>query len=380
MNNYKKTLLSLFEKTPFPYNPAYSVHGLLGKKKIILYGGGQWGVSFLVRVLRRHKLKAYAWLDRKFKLGDSYFGIPTFSPLKYKPSKEEKENTVVVVTVGDKKNHEEIFNSLRDLGFKNIISAIDIYESHLCYISTALKKKGFNYYLDNKKQIMAALDLFSDDLSCEVFISFLQIHIKRKPIDIPYCPLEKQYFPKDIRLTKGYLRFINCGAYNGDTVMRLNKLFGKVDAVACFEPNPESFSLLAQYLACRNTEIAQEVIAFPCGVFNNEAQLHFSKIGVSSTISDEGKSVIQCVALDHVLPNFNPTFINMDIEGAELEALKGAEKMIKKNKPDLAISVYHTPNHIWDIPLYLDHLNLGYKFYLRNYTSFTDETILYATT
>ncbi len=70
----------------------------------------------------------------------------------------------------------------------------------------------------------------------------------------------------------------------------------------------------------------------------------------------------------------------MDVEGAELEALKGAETLIKQNKPDLAICVYHTPNHIWDIPFYLEGLGLGYKFCLRNYTSFISETVLYAAT
>lgn len=69
----------------------------------------------------------------------------------------------------------------------------------------------------------------------------------------------------------------------------------------------------------------------------------------------------------------------MDIEGAELEALKGAKKLIKEHKPDLAIFIYHAPNYIWNIPLWLESLHLGYKLYLGNYASFTNETELYAT-
>jgi len=330
--------------------------------------------------LRKYGLKACAWLDRKFKSGDTHYGVPAFSPLEYTPTDEEKENAVVVVTVGKREYHEEIFNCLRSLGFKNIVSAIDIYESHLCYTPPELEKKGFNYYLDNRKQIMACLDLFSDDLSREIFTYYIQTHMMRKPMIFPARPLEEQYFPRDIKLSKGYSRFINCGAYNGDTVKRLNSLFGKVDAIACFEPDPGNFELLTQYLCAKHNEIAKTVIAFPCGAFRNEAQLHFSGAGASSTISDKGESIIQCVALDHVIPGFKPTFINMDVEGAELEALKGAEMLIKENKPDLAICVYHAPNHIWDIPLYIESLHLGYRFYLRNYTSFTNETVLYATT
>ena len=142
-------------------------------------------------------------------------------------------------------------------------------------------------------------------------------------------------------LSKGYSRFINCGAYNGDTVKRLNT-FGKVDAIVCVEPDPGNFELLTQYLCTKHNEIAQSVIAIPCGALSNEAQLHFSRAEASSTISDKGESIIQCVALDHVIPNFKPTFISMDIEGAELEALRGAETLIKENKPDLAISLLLT--------------------------------------
>jgi hypothetical protein len=101
---------------------------------------------------------------------------------------------------------------------------------------------------------------------------------------------------------------------------------------------------------------------------------------MNSMISEEGESFIQCVALDHVIPGFKPTFISMDVEGVELEALKGAEMLIKENKPDLGICVYHAPNHIWDIPLFIESLHLGYKFFLRNYTSFVSETVFYATT
>ena len=320
-------------------------------------------------------------LDRKFKLGDNFYGIPAFCPLEYKPTDEEKENAVVVVTVGKREYHEEIFNCLRRLGFKSVVLSSDIYEYHLLHTPTELEKKGFTYYLDNRKQIMASLELFSDDLSREIFVRVIQTHMQRKPIRIPDRALEEQYFPMDINLSKGYSRFINCGAYNGDTVMQLNKLFGKVEAIACFEPGVENFRLMTQYLCDKHTEIAQSVIAFPCGVFSHETQLHFAGDNkMNSMISDKGDSFIQCVALDHVIPGFKPTFIAMDVEGVELEALEGAEMLIKENKPDLAISVYHTPNHIWDIPLYIKTLRLGHKFYLRNYTSFISETVLYATT
>lgn len=381
MNIHKEKLFELFDRTSFPYNAANCVHDLLSNKKIILYGAGSGFVTFSVFVLEKYGLKAYAILDHKFKANNTYCKIPAFSPVQYRPTAEEKETAVIIITVGKKEYHDEIFQCLRDLGFKNILLANDLYEYHLHYASEEIEKKGIGYYLENKEKIINSIDLFADNLSLEIFSRVIETHLLRKPLRIPCNILEEQYFPKDINLNKGYSRFINCGAYNGDTIKKLNELFGRINALACFEPDPENFELLTQYLNNNKNKIAQSVKAFPYGVFSHEIQLHFAGGNkINSAISDKGKSVVQCVALDHVIPNFNPTFVSMDIEGAEFEALKGSEALIKRSKPDLAICVYHMPNHIWDIPFYLHSLCLGYRFYLRNYTSFIAETVLYATT
>jgi FkbM family methyltransferase len=73
-------------------------------------------------------------------------------------------------------------------------------------------------------------------------------------------------------------------------------------------------------------------------------------------------------------------FIKMDIEGAELDALKGAEAAIRKHRPKLAISLYHKPDDFETIPSYLDGLGLGYRFYLDHHTIYENETVLFAVT
>jgi len=72
------------------------------------------------------------------------------------------------------------------------------------------------------------------------------------------------------------------------------------------------------------------------------------------------------------------TYIKMDIEGAELNALKGAANTIKKNKPRLAICVYHKPEDILEIPVFLSELVPSYQFYLRHHSQYYIETVLYA--
>ena len=72
--------------------------------------------------------------------------------------------------------------------------------------------------------------------------------------------------------------------------------------------------------------------------------------------------------------------IKMDIEGHELSALRGAEQTLRRFRPRLAISLYHNWDDYFQIPLHLDRLGLGYRFYLENYTISDGETIMYGTT
>ena len=76
--------------------------------------------------------------------------------------------------------------------------------------------------------------------------------------------------------------------------------------------------------------------------------------------------------------NVFPDFIKMDIEGAELSALKGGMSTIKKCRPQLAISIYRSSEDFINIPLYLKENLENYKFRLGHYSPRLSETVLYA--
>ena len=82
-------------------------------------------------------------------------------------------------------------------------------------------------------------------------------------------------------------------------------------------------------------------------------------------------------SIDNVIKE-EVTFIKLDVEGAELRTLMGAAETIKKYKPRLAISIYHKPEDIYEIPLLLMEYRPDYRFYIRHYTSYIWETVLYA--
>ena len=114
-------------------------------------------------------------------------------------------------------------------------------------------------------------------------------------------------------------------------------------------------------------------------LWNKNEMVDFNNAGnTDSAISLSGKSLVSAVSLDSVI-ECAPTFIKMDIEGAEYEALVGAERTIRLYKPRLAISVYHNKNDILRIPTLIKSFDPNYKLYLRCYGRGDIDTVLYAT-
>lgn len=188
----------------------------------------------------------------------------------------------------------------------------------------------------------------------------------------------KQYF--DIQEMSHSTKevFVDVGALNGDT----SKLFikwcnGDFDHIYCFEPDERNIDKCKVNLA---TELDNgKVTLIPKGAWNKTGKMSFvQQSNGTSMIGDAGEESIDTITIDDALTGKNATFIKMDIEGAEYPALQAAEKVIKNDKPKLAISVYHCPEDIIRIPELILNYNPKYRLYLRHYSPFENETILYA--
>ena len=88
----------------------------------------------------------------------------------------------------------------------------------------------------------------------------------------------------------------------------------------------------------------------------------------------------QIVKLDNFI-NFNKIdYVIADIEGFEKKFIDGYKSTISKFKPNFIIAGYHYAFDLIDIILKLHKLNNKYKFFIRNFSGHTSETIIYATT
>ena len=115
-------------------------------------------------------------------------------------------------------------------------------------------------------------------------------------------------------------------------------------------------------------------------VYSETGPLRFSTDkGTASCVSDDGDARCDAVALDDILQDEERvSFIKMDVEGCELAALKGGEGIIRRDRPKLAICIYHKLEDLWEIPLYIHSLYDGYRIYVRNYEDQLYEIVCYA--
>lgn len=221
-------------------------------------------------------------------------------------------------------------------------------------------------------ELRSAHDALADEPSRQLFAALLDQRLNGNADSLPPPDPVHAYLPPDLPALTTPLRFIDCGAYVGDTVESFRRRGLSFGAVAAFEPDPAHFDKLSTALAQENASV------FPCGVWDGMTQLRFTANDAASHINEQGETIVQTVALDQALPNFALDFIKMDIEGAEPQALAGAQRLIARYRPRLAISAYHRPGHLWELLHQIRHWDLGYRFHLRGHSFNGFDTVLYA--
>lgn len=168
---------------------------------------------------------------------------------------------------------------------------------------------------------------------------------------------------------------IDAGGFNGATALRFIKWGGeKIRRVYTFEFDPVNIARCEKNL--RGHEDIVKLVKK--GTWDKDEVMYTNPNGSGgSSVYSEGSIEIGLTSIDNVVKDDVVTFIELDVEGAELRTLKGAKNTIIKNHPRLAISAYHKPEDIYELPEYILSLVPEYKFYMRHYSSREWETVLY---
>lgn len=234
-------------------------------------------------------------------------------------------------------------------------------------------------YEAHRDEFVQLAEMLEDDFSRKTLQTVIKYRLTPNPDRRILRPViaKPQYFLRDIVKPVANEVFVDGGGYIGDTLLDLATFWGrKWKKVYSWEPDEINRAKLRE--TCR-TQKYQNIEIVPCGLWRERAELHFNQQGKDwSMISENGSAVVIVDSIDNVCGKDRVTFIKMDIEGSEVEALRGAEKTICRDKPRLAISIYHKPEDYFEIPFLIKEMVPEYKLYIRHHAFNKNNTVVYA--
>jgi FkbM family methyltransferase len=306
-----------------------------------------------------------------------------------------------------------------DSADKNIITNLPEQTASCLRINFGKNRADFfdfmTKYKENAKYIDSVYNLLSDEESRKTYFNIIKFRLtywlsRTKPSLSPSLTLKEPKYP--VPAVEGRSHFvktairqvyfnsqyeipgiaeadkgdnvIDAGAFYGDTALYFSSAVGSGGTVYAFEPNKNIAGALARNIQKNNRS---NIIVVEKGVSDRAASVKLINDGAASRIADDssGKNSsdildIETITIDEFADQISPkqiNFIKLDVEEHERLALAGAQNVIKKYKPKLAISIYHTNSDVFELPLLIHDLNPGYAFYVRHTSHNWHDTVLF---
>ena len=338
---------------------------------VLIYGAGNAGRS-VCQFLEQQGIKVLCFIDRSHSSGQTVLGKDVVS-IEQAHSKYGGAMEVLVAIHNRGVDMPPLLATLSGAGFKSIFTMFD-------FVDQFPQESTFRFFLSEASSIagegeaaQSFFELLGDEKSKKIYSDLIQL---RTSGDYQFCPLpdlENQYAPKDIPPWSSQLRLIDCGAYNGDSILMLKKYGYQLESVIAFEPDLSNYQMLVQNMQ------GQPGVFLPCGVSSSAKVVQFSAgDGEASRATELGGISVQMLSIDDAFPDWAPNLIKLDVEGGEYDALLGAQKALEKYRPGLAISAYHLPSDLWRLGSLINEMQLNYRFYMRSHAYSSFDTVLYA--
>ena len=338
-------------------------------KKLVIFGLGDFAKA-CEKALNKKGYSVYGFLVST-KTIDSHNGTNVFALDEF-----IGVDTQVIVGVFNREHpYATISEAVEGRGCLDILFPWDIY-------STLGDDLGWQYWLSEPEFLYKNLDkikkiynVLGDDLSRSTLLNTVKF---RMGLNLDYSLFrsdDEQYFNKLTLepLKKTAINYVDGGAFDGDSYLELMKLCNVGEAYL-FEPDMENFSKLKDNLS----KVKSRRSLVPLALSDEYKILSFSGKGEGSHIDSSGGVKIAAAALDDLLGGVEINFLKLDVEGSEKDALLGAQSIIKKWRPVMALSAYHKPQDLWELPNLISSISKEYAFYFRQHYFNSFDIVLYA--
>jgi FkbM family methyltransferase len=340
---------------------------------LILFGTGQLGRITLGN-LRRLGQSPLAFADNNPALsGTQLDGIPIMLPA---DAARQFPQALFVTTVY---TNAPVCRQLREMGREFTTFA----ELAWCYPDAFLPRASLELphrIFAEARDVSAAFGLWADEPSRREYLGQIAWRSTLEASALPpHSPVEETYFPSDLFDLATEEVMVDCGAFDGDSIRAfLHRVGNSFKAAIGLEPDPVTRTRFEKWRDGLPREQAARIHLLPYATGDKRETLSFDSTGTAASAIGSGQIQVECLPLDESVAKFAPTFIKMDIEGAEPATVRGAKEIIRQRQPILAVCLYHAQEHLWRIPLLIQSLNPSYRLFLRRYSDECWEIVCYA--
>ena len=322
------------------------------QKPIVLYGMGN-GADKIISVLNSYDIKVSGvFASDGFVRKKVFHG---FEVTDYKTAKDTFGDMIVLVCFG---------SALTDViaNIKRIATEQELYAPDVPVYGNVLFNE--KYVKQNKEQFEWVYNRLADDVSKNVFRCAVMYKLTGKIEYLFECETPSEEIYKNIFKFSDSETYFDLGAYRGDTVEEFLKNVNSYNKIIAIEPDKKTYNKLC--IATQNVSNIENINA--C-VSDIDGVLSFEMNGSRGSTIGAGSDTINSVTIDYLSQKTIPTYIKMDIEGAELSAVLGAKDTITNHKPKMQIAAYHRSEDLISIPKNVLALRGDYKIYLRHFPS-----------
>ena len=325
--------------------------------RFAIYGAGFIGVRIASLLKEQFGASPFAFIDRKAEEGIYYVdNIPVYSRCELFAIAGDIPVGVALKSYLNGKDAKEINETLSAAGFSRIINiaTFDAYDNDFFYINE----------IDREKTV-CVIDMLRDRVSKEQYYSYIYSRVWKTQFYAPTYPASSSYCATELFWLNEKDHVLDCGAFDGDSAQQFLFNFPDLRYITMFEPDPILYERLNNWIQRISNK---DIRAVPKAVGNINGEIGFVfENDEASRIDNKSKDKVICCRIDDMEFDTPPSFIKMDIEGAELEALHGAEKTILKFRPILAVSCYHKASDIYEIPLFIKKLRYDYRVFFKKH-------------
>ena len=356
---------------------------LSGDLPLVLYGAGGLGRKTLtgLSALGRDVL-AFADANPSAQ-GTERDGTPVLGP--EEAARHFGKKACFVVTVwnpGAPHAFSEITERLRKAGCLRVIPFIPLFWRHAGVFLPHTRLDAPHRVFDEEAAVRAAFDLWLDEASRREFLAQLRALLSPSGFEgLPAGSRNPIYFEDAVCPPREDEVFVDCGAYDGDTLRTFLTLReDRFRRLIAYEADPANFGRLSTWAAGLPAERRARIVLRPLAVAGRRGTVRFdASANDGAAIREDGNLLVDAVSLDEDLSSGPPpTFVKFDVEGAEPDAVQGCRRILEESRPTLAVSAYHLQDHLWRLPLLVDSLASRYHFLLRRYSPGFVDLVLYA--